>query len=273
MTGIEFEILKNALIAAFFASIVCGFVGALVYVNGLTFMAGGIAHSAYGGIGLSVFFDFPMEPTTLGYTLVVSVIMGMLTRRDRGRIDSVVGLIWAGGMALGVILMDLTPGYHVDMMSYLFGSLVMVSSRHILFIALLSLLVGVIILLGYQKFLIISFDEEFARSRGIRVEFFYYLLLSLIAVAVVVLIQIVGLILIIALLSIPPYLSSYTSRSLGGMMFQSFLWSILFCFLGIFGAYYYNISTGACIIAVAVIGGMFFLGVRNIFNFLSKQNI
>ncbi len=271
MTTIEFEILRNALVTALFASIVCGLVGALVYVNGLTFMAGGIAHSAYGGIGLSVFFDLPMEPTTLLYTLVVSIIMGILTRRDRERIDSVVGLIWAGGMALGIILMDLTPGYHVDMMSYLFGSLVMVSPRHIFFIALLSFLVGSIILVGYQKFLIISFDEDFARSRGIQVEFFYYVLLSLVGVAVVVLIQIVGLILIIALLSIPPYLSSYTSRSLGGMMFQSFIWSILFCFLGIFGAYYYNVSTGASIIAVAVAGALCFFGVKKFLTTYKKN--
>ncbi len=262
MSAIGLEILKNALIVAFFASIVCGMVGALVYVNRLTFMAGGIAHSAYGGIGLSVFFDLPMVPVTLGYTFVVALIMGLLTRRDRSRIDSVIGLIWAGGMALGVILMDLTPGYHVDMMSYLFGSLVMVSNRHILFIVFMAVVVGIIVLGCYQKFLIISFDEEFARSRGIAVDFFYYLLLILVALAVVVLIQMVGLILIIALLSIPPYLSSFTASSLAQMMLESFLWSLCFCSLGILVAYYFNLSTGACIIAVAVVVGAIFMGLR-----------
>ena len=127
---------------------------------------------------------------------------------------------------------------------------------------ILAILTFLIVLGNYHKFLAISFDHEFASTRGLNVTKIYLLMVLLIAIAVVMLIQVVGIILVIALLSIPPYLASYTAKSMESMMLFSFLWSAIFCILGIILAYFFNISPGASIIGVGVILGFLFLAVR-----------
>ncbi len=272
MSEVVLGVLKNVFLASILISIVCGVVGSLVYSNRLTFMSGGIAHAAYGGIGLAIFFHTHVLVTVFIFTGLMALFMGFLTRKERGKIDSVVGLVWAGGMALGIVLMDLTPGYHADLMSYLFGSITLISKQTIWFMSLLSLIVLFIVAMGYHKFEAISFDHEFACVRGIEVSFFYYLLLLLVAICVVMLIELVGIILVIALLSIPPYLSSYTAKTMKGMMFYSFLWSVMSCFTGIGLSYYFNLSSGASIVIVCVVLGFLFLGIRKICCLLTCMN-
>ncbi len=257
--------LKNALLASLLTSIVCGIVSSLVYSNRLTFMSGGIAHAAYGGIGLGIFLGWNVILTALGFTVLISLVMGYLTKDDRNKIDNVVGLIWAGGMAFGIILLDLAPGYHVDVMSYLFGSIIVVSNNNLLIMLILTLIICIIVALNYHKFLSISFDQDFASSRGLRVDGIYITMILLIAITVVMLVQVVGIILVIALMSIPPYLSSHSAKTMQSMMLFSFIWSFIFCVLGIMISYIFNISSGAAIIAVSVIFGSMFLGLRRIF--------
>ncbi len=260
----EVMVFKYPFWVALLISIVCGIVGTLVYANRLTFLAGGISHAAYGGIGLGIFLGVHVMFTTLIYTIVASVIIGILSICNREKTDSIVGLLWAGGMAFGIILLDLTPGYHTDIMSYLFGSIMLVSFNSFIYMSILTSFILIMVLINYHKFVIISYDEEYAYTRGINVKNLYILMFILIGIAVVMMIQLVGIVLVIALLSIPPYLASFHSRSLKEMMIFSTIWCAIFNILGIYLAYVLNISSGAAIIAVGIVITIFFLLLRSI---------
>lgn len=247
------EFMQNAFLAGLLASIACGVIGALVVVNRLVFMAGGIAHAAYGGIGLAFYFGWPVIPSTVGFTLFSSAVMARVTLHRKERSDTVVGVLWAAGMALGILLLDLSPGYNVDLMSYLFGSILTVPRSDVLIMCFLDSGLIALVLLFYKYFLAMSFDEEFARARGIPVASLHYVLLAMIAITVVMIIQVVGLILVIALLTIPSYLAQHQSSSLGKMMFFATLWSIFFCFTGLWLSYSFDLTSGASIIAVGTL--------------------
>ena len=126
LEALQFEFIKNAIMAGLLASIICGIMGTLVVVNRIVFLSGGIDQAAYGGIGLAFFFDWPYMVGTIGFSLIIAMIMAVITIKTRHRADTIIGVLWAVGMALGVILLDLTPGYQADLMSYLFGSILSV---------------------------------------------------------------------------------------------------------------------------------------------------
>ncbi|WP_027390489.1 metal ABC transporter permease [Chrysiogenes arsenatis] len=248
----HFAFLQNALIAGLLAALVCGVLGSLVVVNRIVFIAGGIAHAAYGGIGIALFFGLAVLPTTLAFALGIAIIIALITRHQRHRTDSAIGVLWASGMALGVILMDLTPGYRGDLLSYLFGSILMVPTEELWLMAGLSAIVVAGVLLRYRELLALSYDDEFARVRGVPVEMLYFALLALLAIAVVVVIRIVGLILVIALFSIAPMMVERFSRSLASMICWSVVWNMVFVVAGLALSYQLNLTAGATIIAVAV---------------------
>ena len=254
LDALEFEFMRNALAAGLLASITCGVIGTLVVVNRIVFISGGIAHAAYGGIGISFYFGLPYLAGTLGFSLVAAMVTALLTYRDRHRSDTVIGVLWAVGMALGVILTDLAPGYNVDLMSYLFGSIMTVPGQDLW--VMLGLCLFSILVVGYfyHDFLAVSYDEEFAKIRGVRVVFLYFLLLGMIAVSVVMVIRVVGLILVIALLTIPPFIAEKYTDSMLKMMVVSSLLSCAFTFAGLWAAYRFNLTSGAAIIMVAGFG-------------------
>jgi len=251
--------MQNALWASILTSIACGIIGSLVVVNRLVFLAGGVAHSAYGGVGLAFFLGLPVLPCTLGFTLFTSGLLGAITLNRNNRTDTVVGLIWAAGMAFGIILIDLTPGYNVDLMSYLFGSILTVPDSDLWVMLVMDLFIVGLVTILYRGFLVMSFDREYAKTLGLSVTFYYFLLLSLVAVSVVMIVRVVGLILVIALLTIPAYLAERKCLSLAQMMFKSILWSIVFCILGLWVSFTFNITSGASIIAVATLTFFIFL--------------
>ncbi|MFW6335079.1 MAG: metal ABC transporter permease, partial [Desulfosalsimonas sp.] len=215
---LQFEFMRNALVAGLFASLICGVIGTFVVVNRLVFLAGGIAHAAYGGIGLALFLGIPYIIGTLAFSLGAALIMTAVTLKSAHRSDTFIGVLWAVGMAVGVILTDLTPGYNVDLMSYLFGSILAVPSAEIWWMTALGAAVLVLTLVYYRDLLAISYDPEFASLRGVPVGPLYFLFMALVAVSIVFIIRVVGLILVIALLSIPPYIAEKYARSLGTMM-------------------------------------------------------
>jgi zinc transport system permease protein len=247
------EFMQNALFAGILASIACGMIGSLVVVNRQVFLAGGIAHSAYGGIGLAFFLGLPVLPTTLGFTLVAAGIMAAITLKKPQQSDTVIGVLWAAGMATGIILLDITPGYNVDLMSYLFGSILTVPRHDLWIMLVLIAVIALIITLFYRQFLLLSFEPEFARTQGVPVPLLHFIQLAMVAVSVVMIIQVVGLILVIALLSIPPYLAGQRARSLFSMMLMASLWSMIFCTTGLILSYQFDLTTGATIISVATV--------------------
>ena len=248
---LQFDFMQNAFIASLLVSIVCGIIGTLIVVNRMVFIAGGIAHGSYGGIGLAFYFGFaPMLGASL-FALFLGWIIALITYENRSRIDSLIGALWAFGMALGIILTDLTPGYNVDLMSYLFGAILSVSNEDLWAISAILGVVFCFVLFFYKQLLAMSFDAQFAKLRGLNVKFLYFALVLMSALGVVIIIRAVGLILVIALLTIPPYIAEKFTNSLSWMMVLSSFLSSLFCLSGLYLSYIFNLSSGACIILMA----------------------
>jgi len=251
---LQLEFMRNALVAGILVSVVCGVIGTLVVVNRIVFLAGGIAHAAYGGIGLAFFMGWPYVAGTTGFSVLAAGAMAAVTLKAKHRADAMVGVIWAVGMAAGVILLDLTPGYHVDLMSYLFGSILAVPVSDLWQMGAIGAGVILIVTWYYNDFLAMSYDDEFARLRNVPVTFLYCLLLGMIAVTVVIIIRVVGLILVIALLTIPPFIAEKFTSSLRTMMVASSVLSCLFTLTGLWFSYLLNLTSGATIILVAAAG-------------------
>ena len=183
----------------------------------------------------------------------MAVLIAILTLNYNKRLDSIIGIMWSFGMAIGIIFVDLTPGYNVDLMSYLFGSIISVTSLDLYYIFILDIIILFLVILFYRQFLAISYDVEFAKLKGVNIKFFYILLLVLVSFTIVATIKVVGLILVIALLTIPTYIAELFSNSLYKMMIISSFLSILFSLSGISISYLYDISSGASIILVSIL--------------------
>jgi zinc transport system permease protein len=257
LEALQFEFMRNALLAGLLTSVACGVIGTFVVVNRIVFLSGGIAHASYGGIGLAFFFGLPFVAGTLGFALLVAMVIAAVTLKARHRSDTIIGVLWAVGMALGVILLDLTPGYNVNLMSFLFGSILAVPTSDLWLMLVLNVLILLTVGYFYNDFLTLSYDEDFAKVRGVRVTLLYFLLLAMVALSVVMIIRLVGLILVIALLTIPPYIAEKYSGSLRAMMLLSILLSCMFTMVGLWTSYFFNLTSGATIIMVA--GVCFFI--------------
>lgn len=255
--ALQYDFMRNALLAGLLVSISCGIIGSLVVVNRIVFISGGVAHAAFGGVGLGFFFGFSPFLGAAIFASGASLIMGAVSLKNKDRADTVIGVLWAIGMAVGIILIDLTPGYNIDLMSYLFGSILAVPSTDLWLMLPLDAFVLVVVLLFYKEFVALSYDEAFAFVMGIPVKTLYLLLLAMTALSIVMIIRVVGLILVIALLTIPPYIAEKYTRSLGRMMILSSALSICFTILGLWLSYTFDITSGATIILIAGLG--FFL--------------
>ena len=169
LEALQFEFMRNALMAGVLASIICGIMGTLVVVNRIVFLSGGIAHAAYGGIGIAFYFGWPYLVGTIGFSLVTAMVMAAVSLKSKHRADTIIGVIWALGMAVGIILIDLTPGYNVDLMSYLFGSILTVPDTDLFIMLGIGILITFLVAYYYKDLLALSYDEEFARIRGVPV--------------------------------------------------------------------------------------------------------
>ena len=257
LDALQYEFMRHALAAGLLASLICGIMGTLVVVNRIVFLSGGIAHAAYGGIGLSFFFGWPYLVGTLGFSFTAAMVMAAVSLKAKHRADTIIGVIWATGMACGIILLDLTPGYNVDLMSYLFGSILTVPGSDLWIMLLVGILITGFVIWFYQDLLALSYDEEFARIRGVPIRALYFGLVGMLAVTIVMVIQVVGLILVIALLTIPPFIVEKYAKSLLQMMLGSSLLGAVFTISGLWLSYVFDLTSGASIILVA--GFAFFL--------------
>ncbi len=248
---LDYGFLQKALVGGLLASVGCGIMGSYVVVKRIGFLAGGISHAVLGGMGAALFYGFSPLGGALGTALAAALLIGWITLRWKEREDTLIGALWAVGMAIGIIFISKTPGYSVNLMSYLFGNILMVPQQDIWLMAFMDALVLVTVMLVYRQFLAVSFDEEFARLRGVPVTFFYLLLLCMVALTVVLLIQVVGLILVIALLTLPAAIAAQYLHSLGRMMLAASLLGMIFTTLGLAIAYWLDLPAGATIILVA----------------------
>ena len=267
LDALSYDFIQNAIIAGIIVSIIAGIIGSLVVVNRMVFLAGGIAHASYGGIGMAVYFGIPIFLGASLFSLCAAILIAFISYNQKDKIDTFIGLIWAVGMAIGIILIDMTPGYNVDLMSYLFGSILAVSKEDLYFASSLLVTIVLIISLWYRDILAVSYDSEYASLRGINVKLFYTLILVLCSLTVVVAIKVVGLILVIALLTIPTYIAEKLTSSLLGMMLVSSLLSCIFTLIGLSVSYVYDFTSGASIILVSAFGLILFFLISRLLAF------
>ena len=251
LEALKFAFMRRALLAGVLVSVSCGIIGTFVVIKRMVFISGGIAHAAYGGIGLAYYLGLNPASGAIAFSLLAALSMGAIQRRTRQRPDTLIGVMWAIGMAVGVLFVDLTASYKVDLMSYLFGSILAVPRRDLWVMAGLDLLIVALVALFYKELLAISFDETFATVRNVPVGAMYVVLLCLIGLTVVMLMRVVGLIMVIALLTIPAAISSQFVREMKRMMALASLLGLAFTTAGLWLSYALNLSSGATIILVA----------------------
>ncbi|NCA69157.1 MAG: metal ABC transporter permease [Sphingobacteriia bacterium] len=243
--------LQTALLAGLLASLGCGVVGTFVVVKRIAFMAGGIAHSVLGGMGAALYWGFDPLLGALLAAVVAALLIGLVRLAWQAQEDTLISALWAIGMAIGILFIAKTPGYATDLMSFLFGNILLVPEHALWLMAALDLVLILTVVLFYRQLLAVTFDEEFARLRGVPVAFFYLLLLCLVAITVVLLIQVVGLILVIALLTLPAAIAGHYVHSLSGMMVIATLLGGLFTSAGLFLSYAPDLPAGPTMILLA----------------------
>lgn len=245
---LQFEFMQRAMLAAVLVSVACGIIGAYVVVNRFVFISGAIAHAAYGGIGLAYFLRINPVMGAIAFSIIAALAMGAVQRKTRERADTIIGMMWAIGMAVGIIFVDLTPGYAVDLMSYLFGSILTVPWADLLIMLVLDTVIIVLVLAFYKELLAISFDEAYASTANVRVDAIHVLLFCLVALTVVMLMRVVGLILVIALLTMPAAISGKFTSSLKTMMGMSVVLGVILTTVGLLLSYVLDLTSGATII-------------------------
>lgn len=253
----QIAFLRYAFIGGLLASVSFGIIGTYVVTRRISYLAGAISHSILAGIGAGLYLQskfallwFTPLLGALIAGLVSSLIIGLVSMYASQREDTVIGAIWAIGMAAGLLLLAKTPGY-VDPMSYLFGNILLTTRADLWLIAGLDVLVVTLGVLFYNQILAVCFDEEFARMRGLRVGVYYLGLLFLTALTIVLLVTTVGIVMVIAMLTLPPAVAGFFGRKLWQIMILAGLFCMLFTTLGIAVSYSYDLPTGATIIMIA----------------------
>lgn len=257
LTDPDLDFLRYAFFSGLAASAAFGIAGSYVVVRRISFIAGAISHSVLAGIGIALYLEHALGLSwlnplygALAAAILSAILIGLASINLKQREDTVIGAIWAVGMALGLLFISQTPGY-VDPMSFLFGNILMISSTEMWTIVVMDLAIIGFTLVFYNSFLAICFDREFARLRGMSANSYYIMLLCLIAVTVVLMVMIVGIVLVIALLTLPAATASLFSRSLKQMMILAVAFCVLFTSVGLASSYSLDLPSGPVIILLA----------------------
>lgn len=250
---LSYDFFRNALLAALLSSITCGIIGSYIVARRMVFISGGITHASFGGIGIGYFLGMNPIVGAVIFSLLSAFGIRLASQRTDIREDSAIGILWSLGMALGIIFIFLTPGYAPNLMNYLFGSVLTVSDTDLWMMLALTILTIAFFSIFYHTILFISFDEEYARSHKAPVELFNYILLALVALAIVLHIRVAGIILVISYLTIPQTTANIFYSDLRRIIFLSIAISLLGSIAGLLISYYLNLPSGATIIFVFVL--------------------
>lgn len=251
MNGIlSYEFMQNAILAGIMASIVCGVIGPFIVTRRMVFISGGLSHTAFGGLGIAYWLGIhPLFGATI-FVLSSAVLIGHLEEKKLSRNDLFIGILWAVGVAIGIVFIHLTPGYAPDLMAFLFGNILTVPRTDLFVMLILVLIVATAVLIFYQGFVSIALDEEYARARRLPVASLKMGLMILTALSIVTLIQVVGILLVIALLTIPVAVASGLSGDFRRIMLLSVLCGIVICLSGLLVSYFIEVPSGASIILI-----------------------
>lgn len=250
---LEYQFLQNALWASVLVSIAAGIVGSYITSRRMVFLSGGITHASFGGIGIAYYFGINPVMGALVFAILSAFGIEALANRKMVREDSAIGILWAFGMAIGIIFVFLTPGYAPNLMNFLFGSILTVTQSDLLMLLALDVILIALFWLFFNPILFISFDPEFAQTQKVPVKVVQYILTALMAAAIVLSIRVVGIILLISLFSIPPATANFFTKTFKGMIRWSIAISLIGTFVGLLASYRVNIPSGAAIIVVFVV--------------------
>jgi len=250
---LEYKFLQNAFYAAILVSIIAGIIGTYITSRRLVFLSGGITHASFGGIGIAYYMGINPIIGAVVFSIISAFGIESLSHRKSIREDSAIGILWAFGMAVGIIFIFLTPGHAPNLLSFLFGSILTVTNTDLLYLLLFNVVVILFFTIFYRSILYFAFDPEFARTQKMPVAFLNYLLITFIAIAIVLSIRVVGIILLISLFTIPPATANTFTNHFGKMIFWSILISFIGSFIGLMLSYSINIPSGASIVVVLVV--------------------
>lgn len=241
------------MLAALLMSVTCGIIGTYIVSRRMVFISGGITHASFGGVGIGYYLGFPPLAGAAIVAVLAALTTENLTRRKVLRNDSIIAILWSLGMAIGIIFVYLTPGYAPNLMSYLFGSIITVTSTDLWFMLALALIVSAVFVLFYRPILYVAFDEQFARIRGIPVMFINYMLIILVALTIVLSIRTAGIILVLSVLTIPQNILNLFTNRFSHIMAGSVVIGFLASILGLILSYALDIPSGATIIFTLVV--------------------
>jgi len=244
----QYEFMRNAVIAAVLVNIACGIVGTYVVIKKIVFVSGGISHAAFGGIGLGYLLGINPIVAAIPFSLLSAITIGLISKRSKLSEDAAIGIIWAVGMASGIIFINLTPGYAPDLFSYLFGNILTIPVSDLYIMLVMDFIIILIVALFFKEFNATSFDEEFSTVIGIPNRILYLVLLCMVALSVVVLIRIVGIILVIALLTIPSSICRQFTYNMKKLIISSIVTGIILTITGLWISYLLDLASGATII-------------------------
>jgi zinc transport system permease protein len=269
---LEHKFMQNAVLAGVLASVAFGLTGTFVYIKRIAGISGGIAHAILGGVGIAYYLQISPFFGAFAFAILSAFALGLVKLKARAHEDTMIAALWSIGMALGIVFMSLSPGYQVDLLTYLFGNILMISKTSLWLLLGLDVFIVAVVVVFFRQFVFICFDEEYARLRGIKVNTVYVLLLCLISLSIVILIQVVGLILVIALLTLPAAIASLFVSSIGKIMAFAVGLGFVFTQAGLVFSYYSNLPAGATIIIITGIGYLIALAVKKVLHRIRVEN-
>lgn len=246
----QYQFLAHAALACLLCGIACGIIGTYVVCRRLVFLSGGITHASFGGIGMAYYFGANPLLCALIFAILSAWGIETFTSRKQIREDSAIGLIWSLGMAIGIIFIYLTPGYAPNLMSFLFGNILSVTSTDIIWMAIVDAFILLIFATMYRPILYVAFDREYARSQNFPTRIVSYLMATLVAITIVISIRVVGIVLLISLLTIPAVIGNLISKSFNRILIYGSVIAALSAFAGLYISYKTNIPSGASTIFV-----------------------
>lgn len=250
---LDYAFFRNALWGSLLASIACGIIGTYIVIRRLVFISGGITHASLGGLGIGFYFGFNPILSAMLFSVMSAFGIEWLSTKQGVREDSAIASFWSLGMAIGIIFIFLKPGYAPNLTDYLFGNILTIANSDILYLGILSLFLIALLWLFHRQILYIAFDADFAKTRGIAVRTFEYLMMFCIAVSIVLSIRLVGVVLLMSLLTIPQMTANIFTSNFKKMIFLSIWISFFCCVSGLILSYYLNVPSGAFIILLMTV--------------------
>ncbi len=245
---LSYQFIINALWAVLFTSFIAGIVGTYIVTRRMVFVGGGITHASFGGIGIAYYYGLPPFAGAAFFAILSALGIEWLNVRGKIREDSAIAIIWSFGMAIGILFMFLSPGYAPNLMGFLFGDILTVKSIDIIWLAALSGLLALLMLLFYRPIMYVAFDSDFAAVTGWPVKTIRMIIITLVATAIVLAIKVTGIILVLSLFTVPQAIANIKIKKFIPLMVYSIIISMVISTSGLFAAYFFDLPTGAVII-------------------------